>query len=56
MYLSLFIHASFSGYLGCFRVLTVVNSVAMNIMVHIRIQFFIYFFTFLKSFSSFSRD
>ena len=30
-----FIHSSISGYLGCFRVLAIVNSVALNIGVHV---------------------
>ena len=32
-----FIHSSIDGHLGCFHVLTTVNSVAMNIMVHVHI-------------------
>ena len=33
-----FIHASVDGHLGCFHVLTVVNSAAINIEVHIYFQ------------------
>ena len=29
------IHSSVDGHLGCFRVLTIVNSVVMNIEVHV---------------------
>ena len=30
-----FIHSSINGYLGCFHVLTVLNSTTMNIGVHV---------------------
>ena len=35
MYDSLFIHSSVDGHLGCFRVLAIANSAAINIGVHV---------------------
>ena len=32
-----FIHPSFDGHLGCFHALAIVNSAAMNIVVHVEI-------------------
>ena len=34
MYHSFFIHSSVNGYLGCFHILAIVNSAAVNIVVH----------------------
>ena len=34
MYDNFFIHSSANGHLGCFRVLAIANSAAMNIVVH----------------------
>ena len=33
-----FTHSSVSGHLGCFQVLAIVNSVALNIVMHISFQ------------------
>ena len=38
MYHIFFVHSSFDGHLGCFHVLVVVNSVAVNIGVHVSFQ------------------
>ena len=34
-FFNFFIHSSVHGYLGCFHVLAIINSVAMNIGVHV---------------------
>ena len=42
MYHISFIHSSVDGPLGCFRVLAVVNSAAVNIRVHVSFQIVIF--------------
>ena len=39
MYHSIFIHLSVGGHLGCFHVLPIVNSAAMNVGVHVFFNF-----------------
>ena len=42
MYCLIFIHSSVDGHLGCFNVLDIVNSAAMNIGVHVSYYSFVW--------------
>ena len=42
IYHNFFIHSSVDGHLGCFHVLSVVNSAAMNNGIHVSVSILVY--------------
>ena len=45
IYYTIFIHSFVSGHLGCFQVLDIVNSVALNTGVHASFQIIVFIFS-----------
>ena len=50
MYHSFLVHSSADGHLGCFHVLAMINSAAMNIGVHVSLSDLVSLVCMLKSF------
>ena len=50
MYHSFLVHSSADGHLGCFHVLAMINSAAMNIGVHMSLSDLVSLVCMLKSF------
>ena len=48
VYHSFFIHSSVDGHVGCFYVLSIVNSAAVNVGVHV--SYFVFWFFFYNKF------